>query len=60
MTYKDRTYCASPDCNNKCGRKMTNMEIAHHKAFFAQHGYDIPVSYGYFCDKKEQKEIKND
>ena len=27
MTYKDRTFCASPNCHGKCGRKMTEAEM---------------------------------
>lgn len=49
MSYNDRTYCGSPDCHNECGRKMTNMQIAQRKAFYAAQGYNIPVSYAYFC-----------
>ena len=26
MTFKDKTFCASPNCTNKCGRKMTEEE----------------------------------
>lgn len=49
MSYKDRTYCATPDCKNDCGRKMSDMEVAQQKAFFAAQGYNIPVSYAFFC-----------
>jgi len=44
MTFKDRTYCASPDCNNKCGRKMGEEE----RHALAYCDYQV-VSYGYFC-----------
>lgn len=26
MTFKDKTFCASPNCQNECGRKMTDEE----------------------------------
>lgn len=50
MCFNDRTYCASPDCENKCGRKMTIVEEQE----AVQSG--LPVSYGYFCGElKEEK-----
>jgi sulfatase maturation enzyme AslB (radical SAM superfamily) len=62
MTWNDRTYCATPDCHNECGRKMSDKEIAQQKAFFAAQGYSIPVSYAYFCGEplidEPQKEPK--
>lgn len=48
MIFKDKTYCASPNCQNKCGRKMTDserIELANYE------WTDIPVGYGYFCDE---------
>ncbi len=55
MSYNDRTYCASPDCHNECGRQMSSMEKAQQKAFFAAHGYNIPVSYAYFCGEPQEE-----
>lgn len=55
MTYKDRTFCGSPHCENKCGRKMTELEMAKQKAFFAAQGFSIPVSYSYFCGEPKPK-----
>jgi hypothetical protein len=43
MSYKDRTFCASPNCKNECGRKMTDEEKA---ANFDNQW----ISYGYFCE----------
>lgn len=40
----DRTFCASPDCTNKCGRQMEEKQ----KQFVKGHPW-YPVSYGYFC-----------
>lgn len=44
MTFKDKTYCASPNCKNECGRKMTEEEkkIVESK--------DLDVSYAYFFE----------
>jgi hypothetical protein len=48
MTYLDKTFCASPNCKNDCGRKMN----ATDKVFLQGHpGY--PVSFGYFRGKVE-------
>ena len=52
--YRDKTYCASPNCKNECGRKMSELEQAQQKAFFAAQGYTLPVSYGYFCGEPEK------
>ena len=45
MTYKDKTFCVSPGCKNKCHRKMTDEESKEVNM------YDIPVSMSGFCDK---------
>ncbi len=56
MTYKDRTYCASPNCTNKCGRKMPENEKKLLESLYSK-GFSMLVSYAYFCgtDKKEKK-----
>ena len=45
LCYKDTTFCASPDCTNECGRKMSDYDKD-----LAQRA-DLPVAYGYFCGK---------
>jgi len=57
MTYKDKTYCASPNCKNKCGRKMSDEETRECKR--SKFSY---VSMMYFCDDKGEviKGEKND
>ena len=45
MTYKDRTFCASPNCKNKCDRKMTEEQIKESQAL------RMEVSYAYFCNE---------
>ncbi len=49
--YRDKTYCASPNCNNKCGRKISP-EI---KEILAADKYGR-TSYAYFCGELEVKE----
>jgi hypothetical protein len=46
MCYKDKTFCASPNCKNECGRKMTEDEKITLQKNWA------PVNYGYFCGDK--------
>lgn len=48
--YKDKTFCASPNCKNECGRQIT----VHEKAEAIQ--FKMPVSYAYFCDIPEDGE----
>ena len=44
--YRDKTYCSSPNCKNKCNRKMSP-EI---KAILASDKYGR-TSYANFCDE---------
>jgi len=46
MTYKDITFCSSPNCKNKCGRRVSTEEIIE---IFEK---DLLVSYAYFCDEE--------
>jgi hypothetical protein len=43
-TYLDKTFCASPNCQNDCGRRMTLEE--HERLIYLN---DKEVCYGYFC-----------
>lgn len=44
MYYKDKTFCASHNCKNECGRQITD----------AQRGEDqrlgLLIAWNYFCD----------
>ena len=42
--YRDKTYCASPECKNECGRKMSKVVKAALK--HVCYGY---INYAYFC-----------
>jgi len=46
LCFRDVTYCASPNCLNACGRKMTE-EI---KAEAKKQPY--PISFANFCDSE--------
>lgn len=55
ITFKDKTFCASPNCQNDCGRKMTDEEK---KEFLIQNlpqNWDgmLGVSCAYFCGEPE-------
>ena len=55
MSYKDKTFCASPDCKNACGRKMSEED----KQFLKGHPW-YPVSYGYFCGEPPPDGVEHD
>lgn len=48
FSYKDRSFCASPNCENKCGRKITDFERAQANEL------NVPIAWGYFCDIPEE------
>ena len=48
MSYLDKTFCASPRCNNDCGRRMTDEQ--RERLSYSQAQY---VSYGYFCGEQD-------
>lgn len=48
--YRDRTFCASPDCKNECGRKMNDYD----KGVVQRE--EIPVMWGYFCGEPKRKD----
>lgn len=43
ICFRDRTWCASPDCKGDCGRKMTPELKAEAKKV------ELPISWGLFC-----------
>lgn len=52
MSTIDRTFCASPNCKNECGRKMPEKD----KKFLQGHPW-YPVSYAYFCGEGEKLKV---
>ncbi len=46
VTFLDKTFCASPKCENKCGRKMTDEE---HKRLERLPVWEQVISQAYFC-----------
>ena len=47
--YKDKTWCASPNCRNECGRQFT--EEDRRLAINWWGGPDYPISKAWFCDE---------
>lgn len=50
MNYKDRTFCASPNCTNECGRQLTD-EIRQ-----GARASNMLLALNYFCDVPEPQE----
>ena len=48
--FRDKTYCASPNCKNECGRQMSK-EI---ESILKADNYSR-TSYAYFCGEPEYK-----
>lgn len=44
MCFKDRTFCSSPNCNNACGRQLSDQQRAEAKEL------ESPIAWAYFCD----------
>lgn len=57
ICYNDKSYCFSPDCQNKCGRMLTNKDRE------LKNRMRLPISGRYYCgnpDKNKKEETKND
>lgn len=49
-TFNDKTYCASPHCENECGHKMTSKELN-----LASISGEV-VAWAYYCgDGRDDK-----
>lgn len=49
----DKTFCATPNCKNECGRRMAEDERALSVKLA------IPISYAYFCGEPESIKKEN-
>ena len=47
--YRDRTWCASKGCKNKCGRQFTEEDHKHALEWWGGEGY--PLIIAHFCDE---------
>jgi hypothetical protein len=57
ISFKDKTFCASPGCMNKCGRKMTGAEVVELNKANAPNKWngELLVSYAYFCGEPKDE-----
>jgi hypothetical protein len=55
MSFKDKTFCASPGCTGKCGRKMTHTERSQLRGITKMIGKAYPVAYAYFCGEPNEQ-----
>jgi hypothetical protein len=49
ICYRDMTFCVSPACANKCGRKLTDEVRAAAKRWWKGDG--APISMAEYCDE---------
>lgn len=61
MVFRDKTFCASPNCKNECGRQMNpfeknELDFRRECALSEDGDADIiAVSWGYFCGEPDDK-----
>lgn len=55
MTFKDKTFCASPNCKNACGRKMTDKQKMDLSMLSDADYWSTQVWYAYFCGEPENE-----
>lgn len=61
ICYLDRTFCASENCKNKCGRKLTKDIVKGAFSWWEKVtgiGENAPICVSHFCD--ENGELTND
>ena len=57
MTFLDKTFCASPNCKNECGRKMTDDEKnrLYELTWKEPKNHAYLISQAYFCGEPEHE-----
>lgn len=57
ICFKDKSFCASLNCKNECGRKMTpELQEEYERANLPENwGGMLGIAYRYFCDEPEEK-----
>lgn len=53
ICYRDMTFCVSPKCKNKCGRKLTAKIRKDARKWWGSD--NAPIAVSNFCDVKEEK-----
>lgn len=54
MCYKDRTYCSSAYCTDKCGRRLTEEDRLEANKL------GLPICVADFCTKPDKEGEEND
>jgi len=54
ITFLDKTFCASPNCKDECGRRMTEEQKSILSTMKNQF-----VCYGYFCPQHYRDKIED-
>lgn len=52
ICFNDTTYCSSPNCENKCGRKLTAEVLAAAAKWCG--GDDPPIATANFCEQRPE------
>jgi hypothetical protein len=55
MCYRDRTFCVSPNCQNKCGSKLTDEIREAARQWWG--GEDAPIAVAEICDEHGEPRI---
>jgi len=55
ISFKDKAFCASPNCVNECGRKLTPELMREYERLNMPDEWDgmLGIAYGYFCNEPE-------
>ncbi len=56
ISFKDQTFCASPDCIGSCGRKLSEQDLKDYAKLNSPDQWDgiLGIAYGYFCGAPEE------
>lgn len=54
MSFLDKTFCASPNCKNECGRKMAEEEQLLLETILEWERF---ISWAYFCGEPKHEPI---
>lgn len=60
MSYLDKTFCASPHCENKCGRKLTDYQKQDSGMLCEAGDSSGLICYAYFCGEPTKEGIEDD
>lgn len=54
IPFRDKTFCASPQCKNECGRKMTKKEEEQLERMREKDWTSVGVMQAYFCGEPDE------